>query len=116
VAYPAPHHNDTPRGCYVPRPPAERAPVHRYAPEAATDPVWAMVRLAWASVADRAIIPVQDLLDLGSDARMNIPGVPDGNWGWRLEPKAVTARHLDRLGELTATYGRQPKGPVARDR
>jgi 4-alpha-glucanotransferase len=112
VAYTGTHDNDTTRGWYESLKRDERAAVNRYAPESKDDPVWALTRLAWASVADRAIIPVQDLLDLGSDARMNIPGVPDGNWGWRLEPKAVTARPLDRLGELTTTYGRQPKGRI----
>jgi 4-alpha-glucanotransferase len=56
---------------------------------------WEFIRAAWASVADTAIVPVQDLLGLGSQARMNQPGVPAGNWRWRL-----------RLAELTETYER----------
>ena len=109
VAYTGTHDNDTTRGWYESLSREERNAVHRYAPESKTDPVWALIRLAWASVADTAIVPVQDALDLGTEARMNLPGSADGNWGWRLEPKALTAKHLDRLGELTETYGRQPR-------
>jgi 4-alpha-glucanotransferase len=57
-------------------------------------------------VADRAIAPLQDVLDLGTEARMNVPGVADGNWGWRLEPGMLRPEHLDRLADLTTTYGR----------
>ena len=111
VAYTGTHDNDTTRGWYEALQPNEREAIHRYAPEATADPVWALMRLAWASVADWAIAPVQDVLDLGTDARMNVPGVADGNWGWRLDEGMLTAGHLDRLAELTTTYGRQPKGP-----
>jgi 4-alpha-glucanotransferase len=106
VAYTGTHDNDTTRGWYESLEPAEKAALHRYAPEAAADPVWAMIRLAWASVADRAVAPVQDVLDLGTGARMNRPGTAEGNWGWRLEPGRLTPEHLDRLAGLTATYGR----------
>ena len=46
----------------------------------ATDVAWDLIRLAWASVADLAITPLQDILDLGTEARMNIPGMAQGNW------------------------------------
>lgn len=109
VAFTGTHDNDTTRGWYESLEPAERAAIHRYAPEAKADPVWGLMRLAWGSVADWAIAPVQDVLDLGTAARMNVPGVAEGNWGWRLDAGMVTADHLDRLAELTTTYGRQPR-------
>lgn len=112
VAYTGTHDNDTTRGWYESLTPVETAGFHRYAPEAATDPIWALIRFAWASVADLAVAPVQDLLGLGSEARMNVPGTAEGNWGWRLEPGRMTSEHLDRLAELTVTYGREPPDPT----
>jgi 4-alpha-glucanotransferase len=109
VAYTGTHDNDTTRGWYESLKPEEREAIHRYAPEAAADPVWALLRLAWGSVADWAIAPLQDVLDLGTEARMNVPGVAEGNWTWRLEAGMLTDDHLARLAELTTTYGRQPK-------
>lgn len=114
VAYTGTHDNDTTRGWYDSLTPDERAGYLRYAPEADRDPVWALMRLAWMSVADLAVAPVQDVLDLGTEARMNVPGVADGNWVWRLEPGMLTDDHLDRLAEVTVTYGRRPSGPSDR--
>ena len=53
-----------------------------------------------------AMVQMQDLLSLGEDARMNRPGLPEGNWKWRMKPNAITAAISRRLGELTSTYGR----------
>jgi 4-alpha-glucanotransferase len=69
---------------------------------------WAMIRAALASVADTAIVPMQDVLGLGSEARMNVPAVADGNWSWRLSWEAVTAERAAWLRELALTYGRLP--------
>jgi 4-alpha-glucanotransferase len=110
VAYTGTHDNDTTRGWYESLTPVEKAGFHRYAPEAAADPVRALIRLAWASVAGLAVAPVQDLLGLGSEARMNVPGTAEGNWGWRLEPGRLTSEHFDRLAALTATYRRKSPG------
>ena len=71
---------------------------------------WRMIRLALLSVANVAIIPVQDLLGLGSEARMNRPGVDRGNWSFRLAPGALTPELAARLRELTEVYGRRPAG------
>lgn len=65
-----------------------------------------MVRLAWASPADLAVAPVQDLLGLGKEARMNRPGNLAGNWGWRLTPQQYAALDWDRLADLTRLFGR----------
>ena len=57
-------------------------------------------------VADLAIAPLQDVLDLGHEARMNLPGTASGNWGWRFTEEELTPAVLERLGDLTATYAR----------
>ena len=69
---------------------------------------WDMIRAVWSSVANLAIAPVQDLLGLGSEARMNLPGTAEGNWEWRLEalPDAAV---LERFGEMTGLYGRSAR-------
>jgi 4-alpha-glucanotransferase len=67
---------------------------------------WEFIRAVIASVADTAIVPVQDLLGLGSDARMNRPGTPSGNWRWRLRPGQLTHDVMRRLAELAETYER----------
>jgi 4-alpha-glucanotransferase len=59
-----------------------------------------------ASVADTAIVPVQDLLGLGSDARMNRPGSASNNWRWRLTPGQLTENVMQRLGTIADTYDR----------
>ncbi|MGH9956365.1 MAG: 4-alpha-glucanotransferase, partial [Pyrinomonadaceae bacterium] len=67
---------------------------------------WDFIRAVLASVADTAILPLQDLLGLGTEARMNLPNSTEGNWKWRFLRNALTEIHSDRLCELTETYGR----------
>jgi 4-alpha-glucanotransferase len=67
---------------------------------------WEMIRLAMGSVARTAIVPAQDLLGLGSEARMNRPGQAGGNWRWRMAPRAITPAIEARLLDCTRTYGR----------
>jgi 4-alpha-glucanotransferase len=75
--------------------------------------VWALVRLALSSRARIAILPMQDVLGLGNEARMNCPGtVGNGNWQWRLEPGQLSPEVAGRLREATAESGRL--APVAR--
>jgi 4-alpha-glucanotransferase len=73
---------------------------------------WAMIRAALASVADTAIVPLQDVLGLGREARMNLPGRPEGNWRWRLEEGCLGREVRDRLAGLTTLFSRAP-GPRA---
>ena len=68
---------------------------------------WDLIRAIWASVADTAIAPVQDLLGLGSESRMNLPATMSGNWSWRLPDGAVAEDIVLRLKELTSLYGRK---------
>lgn len=101
------HDNDTTRGWFDRLTPAERRAYEEYAPEASREPVWALVRLAWASVADLAFAPLQDLLRLGSAARLNTPGVASGNWRWRATAAQASDRAwVERLAELTRVYER----------
>ena len=74
---------------------------------------WDLIRSAHASVAELSIVPIQDVLGLGSDARMNTPGIGLGNWGWKLQPGQITAEAEARLREMTELYGRAPRTPEA---
>lgn len=71
---------------------------------------WDLIRLAWSSVANQAIIPLQDLLGLGTDCRMNLPSSAEGNWEWRYLPEGLTPDLGDRLRWMTEIYGRCPQG------
>ncbi len=85
---------------------AEREAARRYLDLDGREVHWQFIRAVLGSVAHTAIIPMQDGLGLGSDARMNQPGTADGNWRWRLAPDQATPALAARLGELAATYGR----------
>jgi 4-alpha-glucanotransferase len=65
-----------------------------------------LIRLAMMSVANTVIIPMQDIIGLGEEARMNRPSITQGNWEWRLLPDHLTSSHAEMLLELTYTYGR----------
>ena len=65
-----------------------------------------LIRTVMASSADTCILPVQDLLGLGSDCRMNQPGTVKKNWRWRLMPGQLTDAHAKQLREMTFRYGR----------
>lgn len=67
---------------------------------------WDFIRAVQASVADTAVVPLQDLLGLGTEARMNLPNSTEGNWSWRFRAEALTAGISDRLRSLTELYGR----------
>jgi len=75
----------------------------------------AMARLAFASVADCAILPMQDALNLGLEGRMNTPGVAADNWGWRMIPEQAGAARLAWLQRLARVYGRLGSASVWRD-
>ena len=78
----------------------------QYLPHVDTDPAWELIRLAWSSVADLAIAPAQDVLNLGSSARMNTPGRPTGNWRWRMTDSQWRNQVSDRLADLTTACAR----------
>ncbi|HYF27418.1 MAG TPA: 4-alpha-glucanotransferase, partial [Baekduia sp.] len=70
------------------------------------EPHWGLLRLWYRSPAPLAMTQVQDVLGLGSDARMNLPGTASGQWQWRLEPGQLTAALAARLREATEETGR----------
>ena len=108
VVYTGTHDNDTTLGWYALATDAERAFMRRYTgqPCDAETISWTLMRLAWASVADLAVAPLQDVLNLGSEARMNLPGQPAGWWRWRFTEPQLTGAALDRLADLTEVYQR----------
>jgi 4-alpha-glucanotransferase len=106
VVYSGTHDNDTTVGYFQKAPPGELAFAQRYIPSEGKEIHWDLVRLAYQSVARLAVIPLQDILGLGSTARMNTPGTCTGNWGWRFLSGAITKDHSARLRELAETYGR----------
>jgi len=111
VVYTGTHDNDTTIGWYQHElTDAERELFWRYAASADRDPAMTLVRLAWGSPGLLAIAPLQDVLSLDSSARMNRPGVAEGNWSWRLpEFDRAYQERLAFLGELTETYRRNPR-------
>ncbi len=88
----------------------ERDRLFRYLGRSVDQPQlhWEALRLALASVADMAILPLQDLLGLPASARMNDPSTGDGNWGWRCSREQMEAVDWDRLAGMTWVYGRNP--------
>jgi 4-alpha-glucanotransferase len=106
VGYTGTHDNDTTRGWFATREGHERAYALEYLDCQPEDVAPAMIRAAYASVARMAIIPLQDVLDLGSEARMNYPSQPDGNWEWRYAEGDLTPAHAQRLRKLAELYGR----------
>jgi 4-alpha-glucanotransferase len=106
VVYTGTHDNDTTRGWYETISEQERDFVRRYLARDGREIAWDMIRLAWSSVADYAVAPLQDVMELGTEARMNLPGRPSGNWQWRFVEGQLTREKLDRLGELTELFGR----------
>ena len=88
----------------------EREATLRYLGTTGEEIHWDMIRAALASVARTALFPLQDVLGLGSDARMNRPGKQEGNWTWRFADGALTAAVSGRLASLTTTYGRAGRG------
>jgi 4-alpha-glucanotransferase len=107
VVYTGTHDNDTSLGWFRNSgKPEETALALKYLGTKGREFHWDFIRLALSSVADTAIIPLQDALGLDSEARMNYPSEASGNWSWRYLPDALTAEIKERLAEMTEVYGR----------
>jgi 4-alpha-glucanotransferase len=107
VVYTGTHDNDTARGWYEQATEIEREAIASYlGVRDASDVAWTLIRAAYTSVAEMAIVPVQDVLNLGSEARMNRPGAEHDNWSWRVAAGALTAEHAEELRELAEVAGR----------
>lgn len=116
VAYTGTHDNDTSVGWFDPVEDestqsreqilAERKYVRRYLGTSTREVNWDMIRVVMGSVADTVVIPLQDVLGLGSEARMNVPGQAVGNWSWRFQSEQLDPKILARLADVTAIYSR----------
>ncbi len=108
VVYTGTHDNDTSLGWYHSLDPATRRRVYQYFGNPAEEMPWLLIRVALASVAGLAVLPMQDLLVLGSEHRMNVPGTTTGNWRWRFNWGDIKADLPGRLHALLALYNRLP--------
>ena len=109
VVYTGTHDNNTVRGWFDHEAlPEDKSRLFRYLGRGVTSETvhWEFVRMAMGSVADTVIIPIQDVLGLGGEARMNRPGTTDGNWTWRLLDSQLTPELGLKLREVTEVYGR----------
>jgi 4-alpha-glucanotransferase len=100
VLYPGTHDNDTCRGWFNVQNPNVQDFVHRYLHMDKPEVVWDIIRAGYASASRIFIVPMQDLLNLGSEARMNTPGTPSGNWRWRFTSDQLDTLWKDRREEL----------------
>ena len=107
VVYTGTHDNDTALGWYERVESEERDLARRYLGRGGDDISWDLIRAAWSSAASIAIAPMQDVLGLGNEARMNYPGHESGNWTWRLLPHQLTDSLQTRLADFNEIYGRQ---------
>ncbi len=108
-AYTGSHDNNTAQGWYDQASAREKAWCRKYlnAPKGLI--AWPMMRALWASVAMNVVAPMQDLLSLGADARMNLPGSQSGNWSWRMTSTGMNPELAKKLYDLNFTYARLPE-------
>jgi 4-alpha-glucanotransferase len=106
VAYSGTHDNDTTVGWFAAANKREREFCLKYLNSDGREIHWDFNRVIFESVADTAIIPMQDILGLGGEARMNLPASGSGNWNWRCKENDFSAELVQRLKELTKLYGR----------
>jgi 4-alpha-glucanotransferase len=121
IAYTGTHDNDTFAGWLSTRPTSRkeaeatrrvRERLTAYLGCGKTDVHWHAIRALCVSSADTVIFPLQDLLGLGSEARMNVPGLGTGNWGWRVSPAQLAPSVADRMALLCEVGERVPKRPA----
>jgi 4-alpha-glucanotransferase len=110
VAYTGTHDNDTSRGWYQSAPTDEQDFCRRYLARPGEDIAWDFIRAVWSSVANFALAPLQDMLDLDTSARMNYPSRPSGNWTWRFQPGVMTLELCEHLREYNELYDRMKSG------
>ncbi|WP_414664999.1 4-alpha-glucanotransferase [Horticoccus sp. 23ND18S-11] len=111
VVYPGTHDNDTSLGWYATADEKTRDHVRRYLRISGQEIGWDLLRSAYASVSNLAVVPLQDLLSLGAEGRFNTPGQSQGNWTWRYRPEHLQSLRQcsgPYLRELAALYGRDP--------
>ena len=106
VAYTGTHDNETTQGWFANASGKERDFCLRYLNSDGKDLSWDMMRAIWASAAVFCLAPMQDLLSLGTEARMNFPGHPSGNWTWRMSEQAMMEELGLKLWEINYLFGR----------
>jgi 4-alpha-glucanotransferase len=106
IVYTGTHDNNTVLGWYESASAEDRDLLLDYLGSDDSGISWKMIRLAFATVADLAVIPAQDLLGLGAEARMNLPGTTSGNWKWRAKTTDFTDTLAGKLAHITKLYGR----------
>ena len=109
ICYTGTHDNDTAAGWYASATPQEKAYARKYLGVERDDAQTvcrALLRAGQGSIAELFVAQMQDYLGLGSEARVNVPGVPRGNWSWRMEPGKTTDALADAIRDLTHTFGR----------
>ena len=106
VVYTGTHDNDTTLGWFQGLDDARKQAVLDYLGHPAESMPWPLIRAALASVAELAIMPMQDLLELDSNQRMNTPGVPGDNWSWRFTAEQLPGELAEHLHHLVKIYGR----------
>ncbi|MFH2114835.1 MAG: 4-alpha-glucanotransferase, partial [Spirochaetota bacterium] len=106
VAYTGTHDNNTMAGWLSQASTEERRFMENYLGQIPDNPVKALIREVVKSVAVFAVVPMQDLLGLGSEARMNEPGTIGGNWAWRMQPEATSQSLARELRQLAVMYAR----------
>ncbi|HYA95465.1 MAG TPA: 4-alpha-glucanotransferase [Terriglobales bacterium] len=114
VVYTGTHDNDTTLGWWQNASEQERCHASSYLGHDAEGMNWAFIRAAEASIADLCIVPLQDVLGLGSECRMNIPSLADGNWTWRCQPHALTRDLASRLATIVEVSDRDRHLAAAR--
>ncbi|QKT02734.1 4-alpha-glucanotransferase [Ectothiorhodospiraceae bacterium 2226] len=108
VAYTGTHDNDTTMGWYAELGEDEQAAIHEYLGRPEEPMPWPLIRAVTASVARLAVVPLQDVLELGSEQRMNTPGTSEGNWRWRFRWEDGVEDKAGHLLHLAGLYGRLP--------
>ena len=109
VVYTGTHDNDTTQGWWNALAEHEKDFVRRYLGTTGNEINWDLIRAASASVAILSIIPMQDILGLDTNHRMNRPGLAEGSWEWRFSWSQVAPWHAERIAELTRLHGRAPR-------
>ena len=106
AVYTGTHDNDTTKAWYESISENDKNEVNEYLCKNGENICWSLIRLAHSSVANFSIIPLQDILEKGTEARMNIPGTTEGNWKWRFKKDEVNPKVASKLSHLTKLYGR----------
>jgi 4-alpha-glucanotransferase len=108
VIYTGTHDNDTTLGWWEGVGESERHAIRTYVGPSADGIHWGLIRLAQGSVASLSVVPLQDVLGLGSEARLNTPSIPTGSFRWRYQPGSLTRELAERLASLAEVTDRLP--------